>query len=389
MQLSNTVKMYLPQQFIDKVKYLCRSIAKIEWSGILFYTIEGSIKKPDSMKITLNDILLMDKGTATYTSFDWDEDVVNYRMDNPELIDSMIGHIHSHNTMSVFFSGTDWSELNDNCPQHNFYLSVIVNNYLDVTAKIAFTAAGQTFTCKDENGRDYKLSLTNSDLQPVMLVYDCEPILPEVQIQVPRDFANRLEIVDKKLEAIKAKAEEERKARVAAAAKTTVKNPMVKGDFNQGSFMKKSGNKTPDYNPNDKESQKLLNYELAKELGEDYDDDDEVQTTEHIFAAYVIRLGNDVEDDEIEDALNDLETADLNSASIASSIMQSYGPFYDGFFEKHPKYHGDKAFMETLERVIEIYEEHEKNYPLLIPIIHGLKELGIKFENFVKDGVEQ
>ena len=41
-----------------------------------------------------------------------------------------VGHIHSHNVMRVFFSGTDMDELHDNAPSHNFYVSLIVNNLL-------------------------------------------------------------------------------------------------------------------------------------------------------------------------------------------------------------------------------------------------------------------
>lgn len=50
---------------------------------------------------------------------------------NEHLEECRIGHIHSHNTMGVFFSGTDWGELEDNAPNHNYYLSLIVNNFMD------------------------------------------------------------------------------------------------------------------------------------------------------------------------------------------------------------------------------------------------------------------
>jgi len=47
------------------------------------------------------------------------------------------GHVHSHNTMSVFFSPEDMSELNDRVKDHNMYFSIIVNVFGDKIAKVA------------------------------------------------------------------------------------------------------------------------------------------------------------------------------------------------------------------------------------------------------------
>lgn len=50
--------------------------------------------------------------------------------------------IHSHHNMTCFFSGTDMSELHDNAPNHNYYLSLIVNYKEDTgnnwCAKVAY-----------------------------------------------------------------------------------------------------------------------------------------------------------------------------------------------------------------------------------------------------------
>lgn len=387
MSLSNKIAVEIPQDMVDKIKYLCKSIPKVEWSGVLFYEVIGSIKDTANMKIILKDILMMDIGTSGYTSFEWDEDVVNYQMDNPEAMEWKIGHIHSHNTMNVFFSGTDWSELNDNCPNHNFYLSVIVNNYLDVTAKIAFTAESQKFICKDENGKDYTLTITNTDIKPVMLVYDCEISMPVKEVVVPEAFAGRIGVVEEKIKAIKEKerlAEEKRKAEAA-------KNNSGKGKTYYDGF--KEGNKKspfPDYTPKQQRGGSMedaMMKEFMDEMGEDFDDEQQtMQTIEQEFATYVIRLGNDeLPDDELVDALEDVEGSNLNPQSFAASIMQSYGAYYERFFDKLKKYHGDEAFMEVLEEVIDIYSEFERDYPFLTPIVESLKELGIKFENFTKE----
>ena len=61
----------------------------------------------------------------------------------------------------VFFSGTDWSELEDNASNHNYYLSLIVNNFMDFCAKVCFIAEAKNetfnFEAKDEQGKRYSL----------------------------------------------------------------------------------------------------------------------------------------------------------------------------------------------------------------------------------------
>lgn len=86
----------------QQIIYLCKSINKDEWSGILFYTINGSIKDPNKCTLTCQDILLMDKGTQAYTSYEFDEYVIEHVMNTPELRKLQFsnqlkwGQCHSH-----------------------------------------------------------------------------------------------------------------------------------------------------------------------------------------------------------------------------------------------------------------------------------------------------
>jgi proteasome lid subunit RPN8/RPN11 len=99
----------------------------------------------------------MNKGSKAFTEYDFsDKALIDYRMDNLESHDWKIGHIHSHNTMRVFFSGTDMSELIDNSEFHNYYVSLIVNNFMETTAKVAFRGEpiSSTYLCKNEDGSD-------------------------------------------------------------------------------------------------------------------------------------------------------------------------------------------------------------------------------------------
>lgn len=169
------------RDFMSKVEILCRNINSVEWSGILFYTIEGSIKSPDSMVIHLKDVLLMDIGQSSYTEFDWDEDFVNYKMSSPERMDYLHGLIHSHVDMNVFFSGTDKEELLENSTLNNFYLSVIVNNRLDMEAKLAIYPKSVKMDSKivilDEQGNNHSIETQHEEEPNYVLVYDCNPVV--------------------------------------------------------------------------------------------------------------------------------------------------------------------------------------------------------------------
>ncbi len=199
--LEDTIPVIMPQHILDKIQHLCQKINKVEWSGVLFYSIEGSIKKPKTFKIILEDILPLDKGNSGYTSYKLDDRFVDYLMEEPEpRMDWKVGQIHSHHNMAVFFSGTDMSELNDNCPQHNFYLSLIVNNYNDFKAKVAILGEATIkqkkvpFIATDEDGKKYTMeTLDFNHKEERMYVYDCVIDSPIKEVLVPEDFLKKVE----------------------------------------------------------------------------------------------------------------------------------------------------------------------------------------------------
>ena len=167
-------------EIIRKIQYLCNSIAHFEWSGVLFYTCQGTIQQPDKMTINIEDILPMDKGTATATEFAYDERYVNYLMNNPERLEWRNGLIHSHNNMAVFFSGTDEKEIETNSKAHNYYLSMVVNNKLDIIAKVGFVAEVEypvkaKYHALDENGKSYFVKQENfTEKRQKLFTYDCK-----------------------------------------------------------------------------------------------------------------------------------------------------------------------------------------------------------------------
>lgn len=104
--------------------------------------------------------------------------------------------IHSHNVMNVFFSGTDMLELNDSAPAYNYYLSLIVNNYMEMTAKVAFTATASTtiknvdYLSVDEAGKPYVMEQKDFTFEKEKLfVYDCGITVPSIDIVVDEEFA--------------------------------------------------------------------------------------------------------------------------------------------------------------------------------------------------------
>jgi hypothetical protein len=131
----NTYKIVIPVDVEKKIRYICSKVWDTEWSGTLFYTYNGSFENKD-LTITCKDIFVMDIGNATYTEFDMSPDVISYMTENPDLLDTQMGLIHSHNNMATFFSGTDTETLRKEGIDRNIFVSLIVNNAGTYTAAV-------------------------------------------------------------------------------------------------------------------------------------------------------------------------------------------------------------------------------------------------------------
>lgn len=118
----------------DKIRYLCATFPNKEYSGALFYTVDGEFGS-DNLKVTCRDFCLCDIGSSTYTEFETRPEVVSYMCEN-DLLDCYIGLLHSHNTMSTFFSGTDLDTLKSEGSSMPHFVSLIVNNKGEYTAAV-------------------------------------------------------------------------------------------------------------------------------------------------------------------------------------------------------------------------------------------------------------
>ena len=97
---SSSYKITIPDNVEDIIRYTCQKIHNVEWSGVLFYTIEGSFEE-NNLNVICKDIYIMDIGSSTYTEFDMSPDVVGYMAENPELFNYYTALIHSHNNMAT------------------------------------------------------------------------------------------------------------------------------------------------------------------------------------------------------------------------------------------------------------------------------------------------
>jgi hypothetical protein len=182
---------------------LCNLVSQDEWSGSLFYTTEGVFGQ-EGFTCTAQYIFLQDIGTGTYTEYDYDSKFTTFLMKNPQFMDMKVGHIHSHNNMSVFFSGTDQSEIEDNSACHNIYLSLIVNNRNDMEAKIAVRADRKSqikdeYKFPNEKGEIITMYDEVATEDSLVMIYNCEIEKPSFPGMDP-EFRKQFEEVQKKKE---------------------------------------------------------------------------------------------------------------------------------------------------------------------------------------------
>ena len=128
-------KMIVPENVEEKIRYLIRKFPSTEWSGILFYTHQGTFEE-NNLTITCQDIFPMDLGTSGWTEFKMSEDVAAYMAENIELFDYEMGLIHSHHIMGAFFSGQDNQMLQQEGEDTNCFVSLIVDTKGTYKARI-------------------------------------------------------------------------------------------------------------------------------------------------------------------------------------------------------------------------------------------------------------
>lgn len=226
----STYKIVVPEKVESKIRLFCREVWDLEWSGVLFYTVEGSFETED-LVINCVDICLMDVGTAGLTSFTIDADVVSYMSDNIELLNPGVyqGLIHSHNNMSTFFSGTDIDTLVAEGHDMAHFVSLIINNKGIYTAAITRRGTKQTTTVSELKyptwGNITKVSAIEKKEEKEVIIKHLLNVEYSYQDSTLQEASDRMSF-------IKAKKEKEEQKLAKKKAFTTTKNKEI--DYSRG-----------------------------------------------------------------------------------------------------------------------------------------------------------
>lgn len=163
-------KIVIPAEVEKKIRFLCKNIWDIEWSGVLFYKVEGAFEDK-SLTIRCVDLFQMDIGTSAYTEFNVSPDMATYMVDHPKLLEEGIyqGLIHSHNNMATFFSGTDTATLSAEGNDMAHFVSLIVNNAGKYTAGVT-----RKYKCVQTVSEKYTYPTWNGEVREGVETFDIE-----------------------------------------------------------------------------------------------------------------------------------------------------------------------------------------------------------------------
>lgn len=173
-------KLIISEKVKSEIKYLNTKSPDKEWSGVLFYTLEGSLNNPKTIIMYAQGILPKDIGTAASTKYEYGEDVTQYLMMKAEefgiefeeiVTKWKIAHHHSHCNGGVTPSIVDKEEIEDNIKNHVAYLTTITNNNLNISCFLSvYTKSETKVNFEDFNG-DILTKTTDEDS---IIKFECE-----------------------------------------------------------------------------------------------------------------------------------------------------------------------------------------------------------------------
>ena len=218
LSLSNQPTVVITEKLKNQIDWLHEKCGATEWSGELITSEINTINDLDNWTITCEDIFLVDVGSAAYTSYEVDKagfksaDIIELYDAYPGLLDGSkkAQHIHTHHNMQAFFSGTDWSQLEDRGVLSNYLLMLIVNFKGEYVAKVAFKAeksgkdAVELNFANNLDGRA-PLTLAGQSSKEVLVVMDCKIVFEKPEKLVEESFSTRYEAVKKAIADEKAK----------------------------------------------------------------------------------------------------------------------------------------------------------------------------------------
>jgi hypothetical protein len=325
LELKGIVPIVLSNKVWHKIQYLCTNINKVEWSGCIVYKIEGRLDKVESIFVEVLDLIPLDKGTTGFTSYHFDERVLKFILNN-DYLEYKIGHIHSHHDMKTFFSGTDLDEVNENSEHIKPYLSIIVNNAYDFSAKLAFRMkrlSSTAYQYQDISNQLMTLELPQEN--DYVANYNCKVITPKALLEVDSEFIEQF---------------------------TEINKPKVVPVNKQIGFHSDFAS----WNTHFDKPKKSKHEEQLEFL---FDDDsmfiEEIKSQEKLFCS-LMRLGVEIENDTFEQALEDIETCvktdkEFNLEQYAYSISSNFEKIVSDHLKSNPnskKYKDNVGFIKEM-----------------------------------------
>lgn len=325
---------------------MCHNISKTEWSASLFYNICGGNYGDPDFKIVAEELYLQDIGSEVYTEYGYEADYFKLMMENPALAEMKRGHIHSHNKMSVFFSSTDKEEILDNSEFYNYYLSLIVNNINEMTAKIAFRVKGngtinRKLTFNDINGNPKTIDDVENFSDTSVFIYNCNIIKPYVPEETLVNQYNS--IIAKKLE------EEKEKERL----KNLKTFSSEKNHFN---FHTESSHNNTEWDYNNKGFKKPLQINLDINQGNDVQEDLLYKFISSLFCDKNIKLLSVV--------FTEIDSIHPTGKEKNSFLEKRFKLLYQCYFEV---YSTDPNYENLDEILIDCMNFLEDNYSISFP----------------------
>lgn len=334
-------KIIIPEKIEKYIDYLHKSIGATEWSGILFYKLtSGNITSLKDLIFGVEFIYPMNIGSSTYTEFDYSSEVMNAYDLNDELIECSQGMLHTHHSMSTFFSGTDTDELLSNCKNFNYYISLIVNFDKNYKCKIAFPTKAKVvkeYSIKNNEGKYIKAK--SSVEEDIILVGESE-IQFEKQVQTEEWIVNRVE-------ELKTQAAEKAKAKTATTYTGGTIQPTIFGQTFNGGYQKTL---TENWKPS-------VNVVTPKE-----------------FLASIINLDESFRNLDIVSSIASLELNEINKDEYSDGVTQLLEEIHDNLYkspmglkyhckqalqelDKHQHLFGDIEYYNIIKENLEIYAE--------------------------------
>ncbi len=155
--------------------------------GVFIYKTKGTF--PNNFIIEAQDVLLMAKGSTAEVGYVTDGELLGDICDLGYEEFSR-GLIHSHCNMGTSFSGTDTTQLKLAAETGPYYLSVVVNNHLEVTAKVAIksTIEGEYYShFKNLFGKKVKDGKKKTFKKESYEIIECEVEIEKPQYMIDVD----------------------------------------------------------------------------------------------------------------------------------------------------------------------------------------------------------